>query len=169
MELTVIKKSLNNVTFISNYNKKTMSNLHNTNSTETDMENLKALRASIIKNDKKSSSEEIVYKIENFFIDDDPFGITLKKDLKQVIEETNDRGFEGLVLFFKYAFQRRRFQLSTPLKDKEGKLYYWAIIKEGMCDIGFKIPIFPGIDRILRSREKVAMYITMEEILEKLK
>ena len=164
----IIKQSLNGVTFLTDYDKQAMNNLMNDGSNQTDMNKLKALRANLLKSGKEKSPQEIVYKIENFFIDDDPFGIILMDDLKKVIEETNDSGFEGLVLFFKYDGEKRRFQLSATLKDKMGKPYYWAIVKDGMCDIGFKIPIFTGIDRILKSREKVAMYITMEEILDKL-
>lgn len=151
------------------YNKEAMSNFLNNNNNDIEMDKLKALRAGLLNNEQKQAPEEIVYKIENFFIDDNPLGITLKKDLHEVITQTNDKGFEGLVQFFKYVFERRRFQLSTRLTDKMGKPYYWAIVKDGMCDIGFKIPIFSGIDRILKSRDRVAMYITMEEILQKVK
>lgn len=168
-ELSDNDESASNITHNSQYNKQAMSNVLNNNNNSINMQDLKALRASLINGEEKVSSEEIVYKIDNFFIDDNPFGITLKEDLKKVIKETNDYGFEGLVQFFKYVFERRRFRLSTVLKDRTGKPYYWGTVRDGMCDIGFKIPIFPGIDRILKSREKVAMYITMEEIIEKLK
>ncbi len=163
-KVSEVKTSNNNVP----YNKEAMSNFLNNNS-HTDMDKLKALRATLLNNEQKQGSEEIVYKIDNFFIDDYALGITLKKDLKEVIAQTNDKGFEGLVLFFNYVSERRRFQLSARLTDKMGKPYYWGAVKDGMCDVGFKIPIFPGIDRILKSREKVAMYITMEEVLEALK
>jgi len=168
-EVITMENSTEKMSTNLDYDKQAISDFMNNDSNKTDMDKLKSLRATLIKRVQENTSKEIVYKIDNFFIDDDAFGIVLKVDLKKVIEETNDSGFEGLVFFFKYVAERRRFQLSPPLKDRQGKPYYWATVKEGMSDVSFKIPIFTGIDRILKSREKVAMYITMEEILEKLK
>lgn len=147
----------------------TMNNSINTPNTNTstnklNLDALKALRKRIVK-DKKFVEEKII-TINNFYLDENPaYGLAYKEDIANAISNTNDTGFEGLVNLFHYISLGKRFKLSNLLKDRFGNPYYWAEVKEGMSDIGFKIPYFEGLDKILKTNNNFKYNISMDEIL----
>lgn len=142
-------------------------NTGTTNSNASNLDALKALRRTIVQD--KELVKEIIININNFYIDDNPtYGISYKEDIANVISNTNDKGFEGLVNLFHYLSIRKRFRLSSLLKDKLSNPYYWAEVSDGMSDIGFKIPYFEGVDKMLKGNNNFKYNISMEEILNSL-